>query len=249
MNEEFVFTGIESIIDWMEQTGLLDALTDILVDISVEAIYAFVALAISSIGSLAAGGVILAVLAVVGIVAVISFLITVLVAVLIYVLYAIGLSKIAKKLGVKHRFLAWIPYARIYLLGECAEQSRKRNNKKTWKWSLILLLTSLALGIGQPVLQAVIYIILSVLPMLSVVINVLLECSSVILLVMIGYCLWNIYREFMDNAIAIVLAVICSLGGWIGDVILFIVGFFKLRPASIPEEPCIPVTPVVIPNE
>ncbi len=238
MDQESVLTALESVIEWLRQTGLLDALTDVITNVSVEAMYAFIALAISAIGSLAMGGVILIILAVAAIVTVLVVIVSLIIAVTLYVLRSVGLAKIAKKLGVKHRFLAWIPYGHAYLMGECAEVSRKRNGKKTWKWGLILLFTALALGIGQPVLQLAIYIILSVLPMLSVLINVLLECSSVILLVMTGYCLWCIYREFMDNVVAIILAVLCPLGGWVGDAVLFVVGFFKLRPATAPESPC-----------
>ena len=163
-------------------------------------------------------------------------------------LRSVGLFKIAKKLGVKHRFLAWIPYGYAYLLGKCAEASAQRNGKKTWKWGWILLITSLALGIGQPVVQGAITIILSVFPFLSVIIAVLIECSSLILLVMTGYCMWCIYKEFMNHVLAVILAVICPLGGLIGDAVLFIVGFFKLHPASVPAE-VIEITPAVIAEE
>jgi hypothetical protein len=52
----------------------------------------------------------------------------------------------------------------------------------------------------------------------------------------------------MNHVLAVILAVICPLGGWIGDAVLFIVGFFKLRPASVSEE-VIEITPAVIAEE
>ena len=225
--EGFNFTGIEPIIEWMEQTGLLDAITQVITDVSVETLISLIVLAVTAIGSLAAGGVALVVLIVTAIVAVITFIVSVIVIITLYVLRSIGLFKIAKKLEVKHRFLAWIPYGHAYLLGKCAEASAERNGKKTWKWGWILLITSLALGIGQPIVQGAVSVILSVMPFLSVIISALIECSSIVLLVMTGYCMWCIYKEFMNH----VLAVICPLGGWIGDAVLCIVGFFKLRPA------------------
>lgn len=221
------FTGFETIIEWMEQVGLMDALTDMFVDVSVETIYALVTLAIAAIGSLAIGGIILAAMA-------IAAIVTAVVMLVLFILRAIGLTKIAKKLGIGHRYLAWIPYANAYLLGECAEYSIKRNGKKPAKWGLILLLTSLGLGIGQPVVQVALHIVLSFIPGLSTFAALLVECSSVILVVMTGYCLWRIFREFMDNVLAIVLAVIGPIGGDLVAVILFIVSFFKLRPVKAP---------------
>ena len=236
MNTEINFTGIESILDWMEQTGLLDAISDVIVDVSVESLIALVTLAITVIGGLAIGAIILAVLAVVAIVLVV-------IAIVVYVLRGIGLSRIAKKLGVKHRFLAWIPYAHAYLLGACAEQSMKRNGKKTWKWSWILLIATLGLGVGLPVVQASFSLVLSFMPMLSVLVSLLLECSSLILLAVTAHCLWSVCKEFMDNVPAIILAVLAPLLDLVA-VLLFIVGFLKARPAKVRE-----AEPVVIPAE
>jgi hypothetical protein len=85
-------------------------------------------------------------------------------------------------------------------------------------------------------------------PFLSVIISALIECSSIVLLVMTGYCMWCIYKEFMNHVLDVILAVICPLRGWIGDAVLFVVGFFKLHPASVPEE-VIEITPAVIAEE
>ena len=218
------FVGLDSVIEWMEQAGLWDALSEMLVDVSVETIYQLITLAIAAISSLAIGGVILA-----GVV--IAAVVTAVCALTLYVLRGIGLMRIAKKLGVKRRYLAWIPYANAYLLGECAEKSIERNGKKPARWGLILLFTSLGCGIGQPLVQWALSIVLSFLPGISGIVVLLLECSTVILLVMVGYCMWCIFKEFMDNVPAIVLAVFGAVGGDLVALLLFIVGFFKLRPA------------------
>lgn len=231
MNE---FTGAEQIIQWLDQTGLLDALTEMITDITVESVYAVLVLLVSAISSLAIGGIILAAM-------IISAIVTVVAILVCYVLRGIGLSRIAKKLGVKNRFLAWIPYGNAYLLGACAEQSMNRNGKKTWKWGLILLFTTLGMGIGQPVVQLALSIILSFLPGLSVLVNLVLELSSIILIAMIGHCLWSVCKEFMDNVPAIILAILGALGGkWALAVLLFVVGFCKLRPTKEQQEDVIP---------
>ena len=224
------FTGIESIIDWMEETGLLDAITEMITDITVQSIYAVLALLFSAISSLAIGGVILTVIA-------IAVVVTVLIMILLYVLRGIGLSRIAKKLGVKNRFLAWIPYGNAYLMGVCAEQSMKRNGKKTWKWGLILLFTTLAMGIGQPIIQFLLTNLLSIVPGLSVIVNLILELSSIILLAMVAHCLWSIFKEYVDSIPAVIMAILGALGGDLTAVLLFIFGCLKLRPTTTPEEP------------
>ena len=230
------FTGFDAVIEWMEQAGLMDALSDMLVDVSVETMYTLLSLAIAAIGNLAIGGIDLA-----GVI--ITAVVTAVVTLTLYVLRAIGLMRIAKKLGVGHRYLAWIPYANAYLLGECAEHSIARNGKKPTKWGLILLLTSLGCGIGQPLVQWAAHLLLSFLPGLSTAVALLVECSSIILVVMTGYCLWRVFREFMDHVLAIVFAVVGPLSGDLVAVLLFIVGFFKLRPlpTAAPEVTAEPV--------
>lgn len=224
MSTEFT-EWVKAFIEWLEETGIMDALTDMLTEISVQSIYAFWALVISVIGSLAIGGVILTVGIVVAVV-------TAVVVITLYVLRAIGLCNIAKKLGVKNRFLAWIPYANAYVLGACAEQSARRNGKKPWKWGYILLFTTLGLRIGQPIVQMLIAIILTIFPMLSALIGLIMGCSGLILLVMTGYCLWCICKEFMDQTLAVIFAVLGPICKDAVAVLLFVVGFLRLRPAG-----------------
>ncbi len=228
MNPEINFTGIEPIIDWLEQSGLLDAISNAIAEFSVESLIALVTLVLAAIGGLAIGGIILAVLAVVVIA-------VAMIAIAAYLMRGIGLSKIAKKLGVKHRFLAWIPYARTYLLGKCAEQSMMRNGKKAWKWGRILLCTTIGLGIGLPIVQASILFLLSSHPVISVLVALLLECSSLILLFMTGRCLLSICKEFMGNVLAVILAILAPLSGLVA-VLLFVVGFLKTNAVRAAEE-------------
>ena len=224
-----ISTWIRSILEWIEATGIQDAISDVIADASIEALLALIALAVAAIGSLVIGGIILAILAVIAIVVLVVIIVT-------YILHSIGLMRIAKKLEVKHRLLAWIPYGRAYLLGACAEKSMQRSGQRTWRWGMILLFTSLALGIGRPILQLAVTIILSLLPMLSVTINVILGCSSLILICMTGYCLWCIFKEYMNNVLAVVLAVFGALSGGLLAMMLLILSFCKMRPAKKQED-------------
>jgi hypothetical protein len=232
----FTFTGIEPIIDWLEQSGLLEAFSQFIADVSVEALISLVVLAVSAITSLAVGGIIL-------VAVIIGLIVAAVVALTLYVLRAIGLCKIAKKLGVKNRFLAWIPYGHAFVLGACAEKGAQRNGKKPWKWSWILLGVTLGLGIGMPIVQLAVSILLSVFPMLSVLVTMLLECASLVLLAITAHCLWSTGKEFMNNTLAIVLAIIAPLCDVV-PIYLFIVGFLKLRTAQESD-----AVAVVIPAE
>lgn len=219
----FTFTGIEPVIDWLEQTGLLDAFSQLIADVTAETLIALVTLSIAAIGSLILGAIALAVIAIVAIV-------TAIIVIVAYVLYGIGLSKIAKKLGVKHRFLAWIPYARTYLLGKCAEQGAQRNGKKPWKWSWILLGCTLGLTIVLPAVQGSLSLLLSFVPLLPWLISLILDLSSLILLAVTAHCLWSASKEFMGNVPAIIFAVLAPICDLV-PVLLFVVGWFKVRPA------------------
>ena len=147
----------------------------------------------------------------------------------LYVLNGIGLSRIAKKLGVKHCFLAWIPFVNVYLLGACAEQSMKRHGKKAWKWGWILLIATLLIGIGIPVLEWIVLFLLLAIPEVALLICLLLELFTLILLPPVGYCLWCVCKEFVGKVPAIFLALLGTLSGNGIAILLLIVSFFKLR--------------------
>ncbi|MBQ7380206.1 MAG: hypothetical protein IJW70_11085 [Clostridia bacterium] len=229
IEESWNFTGIESVIQWLEETGLLDVITDFLTDFSVEALYAVLALVVGLITSAAAWGVVL-------VIVIVTAIVTTAVLLVLYILHAVGLMRIAKKLGVKHRFLAWIPYANIYLLGKCAEKSEERNGRKVWKWGMILLFTTLGMTVGQPIVQTVLGILLSFFPMLAALVTLILECSSLILWAMNTYCLYLIFKEFAGKTGGIILSICSLLSISFEGVFLFVVGCLKLRPAAtVPE--------------
>ena len=229
MEGNFLITAIEAVIEWLTETGLMDVFSDMMTEFSIGAFYALLVTLVGVLTSVVTWGVGLVVLIVVAVAVVLVWL-------FFYIFHSVGLMRIAKKLGVKHRWMAWIPFANAYLLGACAEQGERRNGKKPWKWGLILLFVTLGLTVGRPIVQLVVSIVLMVLPMLSFVINVILECSSLILMGLTGYCLYLIFKEFLGKTGGIVMAVCAAVMGLLEGIFLFIVAFFKLRPAQEPAK-------------
>ena len=236
VNLEFSITGLEPLYDWLRSFEVGEEIAEFLCELPEAVVVLLAVLAGIAACVLAVAIVALAIAALIALLGVILWGV-------LYVLRAIGLSKIAKKLGVKHRYLAWIPYANAYLFGACAEAGAKRDGKKPWKWSLILLLTTVGLGIGLPVVQAVVAIILTVLHLpvsLTVAVTLVVECASVALLVLSSVCLWRICRQFMDDPLAIILAVLSPFFGNLVSVLLFVVGCLKVRRAKMIELYAVP---------
>ena len=219
------FTGIETIIQWLEKSGILDIITEIFADYSVLLLDGIINLLFGLLKSSVLFIISSIVSLIIGVIVVIGYIIC-------YILRGIGLMRIAKKLGVDRRFLAWIPFGVDYFVGDCAEKSIARENKKAWNWSLILILTHLACTVGMPIVQVIVAIILSFLPPLSALLNLILSCAGLIFAGLYSYCLYRIFKQFMGNTASIIFTV-CSLClGPLEGVFIFIVSFFKLRPAS-----------------
>ena len=231
MCREFSFTGLEPVYDWLMCSEIGEEIAEFLCDLP-EAVAFLLAVAF------AYAACVLALVAVSAALRAFAILLRALLWCVMYVLRAIGLSKIAKKLGVKHRFLAWIPYANAYLFGACAEKSAKRDGKKPCKWSLILLLVTVGLGIGLPIVQLAVALVLILLQFpisLTVAITLLVEVASIALLVVTSVCLWRICRQFMDDPLAIIIAVLAPFCTELVAVLLFVIGCLKLRRSRAEE--------------
>ena len=63
-----------------------------------------------------------------------------------YILFAIGLSDIAKGFGIKNYWMAWLPIARKHLLAEMADLRRVRVRKKKKLTTQFEILTCLCLA-------------------------------------------------------------------------------------------------------
>lgn len=76
-----------------------------------------------------------------------------------YIGPAYALYKMARELGIKGAWLAWVPYANVYPLGAVADHQMKHNNGKDYK--LRKLLSGAQLGVvGIPVAFNIIFSIL-----------------------------------------------------------------------------------------
>lgn len=75
----------------------------------------------------------------------------------VYVLTALSLYTIAKRRGLNHPWLAWIPVANVWLIGSISDQYRyvtQRQNKSKRKWLLALRIATIVLAIVMLVLAA-----------------------------------------------------------------------------------------------
>ena len=222
-------TGVEVIINWLEQSGVLDIMSDTMADFVVKVIQGILEVLIR----LFASG---AVLLVGAIVALVVSVLTGIISLVGYVFRSIGLMCIAKKLGVQHRFLAWIPFGWYYLVGDCAEKGIARDGKKPWKWGLILILTGLAVTVGMPLVQAVVAIILSFIPPLSTFLNLVLSSSGLIFAGLYCYCLYRVFNQFVGKTGSIILSVCVAVLGPVEGLIIFVVGCMKLHQSEIQEK-------------
>ena len=66
-------------------------------------------------------------------------------ALIMYIFEAIGLYSVAKRRGLKHPFMAWIPYTNTYLFGKAAEQYETAVKGKSKNYKAILLWLSIIL--------------------------------------------------------------------------------------------------------
>ena len=223
---EQVYGIFERLIQILMDSGLLDALGDTVTDILSKYSENLIMLLWNLFLELLRKSTIF----LIGVIVIAALgLLLLLVLLISYILRSIGLMRIAKKLGVKRRFLAWVPIGSEYLVGECAEKSIARNGKKSWKWGLILALTFVATTVGMPIVQAVVIVILYFFPAFSAILNLILECASLIYMGLYTYCLFRIYKEFSGTSGGLLFA-LCSLFlGLIEGVFTVIVSCLQLR--------------------
>ncbi len=129
-----------------------------------------------------------------------------------YVLYSWGLFRIAKKLYVPNAFLAWIPYAQYYTLGQVAERCDERNGCVFPRpWGKIVLIGSLATAGVYAVLYGI-NLVSAYMPAIGVIISLLVTLVMMLValvpLVLDSICRWKIYREFYPETVNVVLLIV-----------------------------------------
>lgn len=78
-------------------------------------------------------------------------------ALVMYIFESIGLYSVAKRRGLKHPFMAWIPYTNTYLFGKAAEQYETAVKGKSKNYKAILLCLSIILTAVTALFNVVIY--------------------------------------------------------------------------------------------
>lgn len=78
-------------------------------------------------------------------------------ALIMYIFESIGLYSVAKRRGLKHPFMAWIPYTNTYLFGKAAEQYETAVKGKSKNYKAILLCLSIILTAVTALFNVVIY--------------------------------------------------------------------------------------------
>lgn len=136
-------------------------------------------------------------------------IIVVAISVISYILYAIGLSSVARKCGISHTWYAWLPIARKHLLAEIADIRRlqaRKNSKLETQFEIIicslLACIFLALKASSPLFLVV----------------------SVILIVMLYYnqlfCYYYFYR-LCDRENATIYFILSMVAGPLNSFIVF----------------------------
>ena len=62
-----------------------------------------------------------------------------------YILFSLGLMGLAKRAGVKNAWLAWIPVANVYILGDTADHLEEKRGV-SHKWAKLLLILTIAVA-------------------------------------------------------------------------------------------------------
>ena len=137
-----------------------------------------------------------------GILAVLGgFLIVILlIGLLAYILFALGLSRIAKLRGLDNSFLAWIPVAQSYLLGQVADDICSRQGKQTNYRTILLVLNIVSIAGG----------------LIPIIGSLAAFGCSIAYVVFQAIALYAIYKDYSpDNAVIMLVTSIIFTISWI----------------------------------
>ncbi|MBQ7380207.1 MAG: hypothetical protein IJW70_11090 [Clostridia bacterium] len=159
------------------------------------------------------------------------------VALAVYVIEAVAIMRMAKGLRVERPWLAWIPIAQAYTMGQIAERCDERRGIAIKPWGKILLFTH----IGYAVVSVVYSVASGVLPNLLLIGYLLLlllwavnMIASAAYWVMNYICIWKMFREYYPKTVNIVVFV-ASIVFSAHHIGMLVAGFFPLRP-SVSQE-------------
>ena len=168
------------------------------------------------------------------------------IAIATYIVQALSLMRIAKKLDVPNGWMAFIPFASIYLIGKIAEKSDERAypGREGRKWSKILLGWTIATVAATLVLSVLLTIgvvfaaftlhsektMITVTVVSGVVYTLILMIPAVILSVYDYMAYYRIYRVMAGQKNAVWMLLLSIFVGMAGTVILAVLGFGKNFP-------------------
>ncbi|HIV03299.1 MAG TPA: hypothetical protein IAC74_06955 [Candidatus Aphodoplasma excrementigallinarum] len=172
-----------------------------------------------------------------GVVVVISaifILLAVLVGIAFYVFYSLMLYRLAKKEFIDHAWLAWIPYASQYLLGQIAGPMNLFGKIRIEKTGLVLLLAPLAVWAATLVLSLFATIPFPLLAIPFAIITVLLSWVGPIAILVLELCvLYRIYSPYLPKNTVLVYTLVSIIGV---TVPFFIFSILKKEPISEPYD-------------
>lgn len=154
-----------------------------------------------------------------------------------YLLEAVGLYGMAKRSGISRPWRGFVPFANTFLFGKIAEKYRRRDGKRSAKFSVLLLVFEVLTLIFSITTMAFVISMISVLATsyndselnASIVVPMIamLACCFVLIGVLIAYvviyyvALWRIFAAFDYNnaTVYLVLSIVFS---FLGPIFLFV---------------------------
>ncbi len=127
-----------------------------------------------------------------------------------YIFQAIGISKMMKRLNLKNSWMAFVPFCNSYAFGKVAEQYIKKDGKKSAKFSVILLVGSIALSIISGVMSTMSFLIgfiggffgdapVGIMMILTVLFSIFVLACSYALMIIQYVALWRIFAIFANS--------------------------------------------------
>ena len=170
----------------------------------------------------------------------------------IYILQGIAFMKIAQKVGVPNGWMAFIPFANLYLYGKIAEESDRRHDpeKQPKKWSSILLISTIALSVALILLVPVVVIVeifiirgTTAFPAVlfgGLLFAFLIFAAAIAVIVLRFMAMYRLYRLMAGQHAPwmLILSIFVDLAP---TVILCVLGFSSKFPLKTEEAPAAPI--------
>ena len=175
------------------------------------------------------------------------FILSLPVSAVVCVVRGLGLLKISRKVGVKHGWMAFVPFANKFLIGRIAEVSDNRAypGKRHIKWSrLNLCLTFVLIAAACLLLTALsVYSVTDTAggftPALAIVVLpfFIVVCPAILAFEFTRYAvLYRVYRMMAGRSV-IWMLLLSIYVRYASTVLLAIMGFSRRYPVAPPEEP------------